>query len=66
MTRTLKFSIVMSLIWMLVSIVVIFNLVYVEYPDFGSAFWLVFVRTLVLITALPLLIAWGAWWIVKK
>lgn len=66
MSRSLKFSIVMTLVWMLLSTVVIFNLVYIEYPEVGSIFWLVFIRTLALFSILPLVIGWGSWWVIKK
>ncbi len=66
MSRSLKFSIVMTLIWMLLSTVTILNLVYIEYPEVGSDFWFVFIRTFALFTVLPLAIAWGGWWVIKK
>lgn len=66
MSRPLKFSIIISFIWIFMSSLVIFNLVYVEYPDLNGDFWLVLVRTIAVITALPLILAWGTWWFIKK
>lgn len=66
MNRVLKLSIVITLIWLIVSTLVIFNWIYVVYPEMGSGFWLVFARTHILLAILPLAIGWGGWWVIKK
>jgi len=52
-----KLSIVITLIWLIVSTLVIFNWIYVVYPEMGSGFWLVFARTHILLAILPLAMA---------
>jgi hypothetical protein len=50
----------------LITIPVFFNLVYIEYPEMGSDFLLVFVRTVMVVTILPPVVGWGFWWALKK
>jgi len=64
--RTLKFSILMTLICVLVGTITIFNLVYIEYPEMESGFWMVFIRTIAIFIILPLSVLWGSWWVIKK
>jgi len=66
MSRGKKALIVISAIWALISVLAIFNLVYIDRPEMMSDFWLVFVRSVGIITVLPLLIIWGVVWVLKK
>ena len=66
MSKFFKLSIVITMVWLIVSVVTIFNMVYSYYPEGGNDFWLVFVRSVTLLSILPLLIAWGGWWALKK
>jgi len=66
MSKARKLSIALTLIWVLVTVTVLFNLVYIEYPEMNSDFWLVFIRTVVVVSVLPPVIGWGFWWVLKK
>jgi hypothetical protein len=65
MSKPFRFSVVLSFAWMLISIIILFNLIYIDRPDLGSDFWLVFLRSVALISILPLSLLWGAWWILR-
>lgn len=67
MSKMLKTSIVLSLIYVIASVMILYNLVYIDYNDtLDSNFWLVFIRSVAFATVLPLVILWGGWWIFKK
>lgn len=66
MSKARKLSIVLTLIWVLVTVTVLFNLVYIEYPQMNNGFWLVFIRSVVVVSVLPPVIGWGFWWALKK
>ena len=66
MTKWKKASVVLSVLWALITIMILFNLIYIDRPDMGSDFWLVFIRSVVFVTFIPLVILWGVAWIVRK
>lgn len=66
MSRIIKLSIVMTFMWVLASFAIIYNLVYISYPEVSSGFWLVFIRSILVFTLAPPVIGWGAWWVIKK
>lgn len=66
MSKTLKLAVVVSIVWALVTVITLFNIVYIDRPQMGGDFWLVFLRSVALVTAIPLIISWGIWWIFKR
>lgn len=67
MSKILKTSIVLSVIYVIASVMILYNWVYIEYNyTLDSNFWLVFIRSVAFVTVLPLVFIWGGWWIFKK
>jgi hypothetical protein len=66
MSKMKKGAIVLTVLYVLISTVILFNWVYVQNYSSQAAFWMVFIRTWVLLTLAPLVVLWGGWWIIKK
>lgn len=62
MSKSVRFSVVFSFIWFLTTTIVLFNIVYVDRPYMGGEFWMVFLRSVAVVSVIPLFLLWGIWW----